>query len=212
METEQLIERLASGLQPVHRWRPGWRAVSWLLTVGVVAAILVLHFANLAVFAQRMAVPRVAIDCAATALTGLTAVFAAFKLAVPGNSLRWSLLPAPWFAVWLAASGLGCLRNGWVNHGSGGIIGESSHCIVFILAVSVPLAVALFAALRRARPIAPAPVAALGMLGVAAFSAFLLQFFHPFDVTAIDLGVHLTAVALVVLIGLAVRRPALATR
>jgi len=212
METQQLIESLAHGLQPVRRWRrPGWRALGWLLVIGVVAAVLVLRFANLTVFAQRMAVPRVAVDCAATAITGVTAVFAAFRLSVPGTSLRWALLPAPSFVTWLAASGLGCLRNGWVNHGSGGIIGESRHCIVFILAVSVPLAVALFAALRRARPIAPVPVTVLGMLGVAALSAFLLQFFHPFDVTAIDLGVHLTAIALVILMGLAVRRPALTT-
>jgi len=33
---------------------------------------------------------------------------------------------------------------------------------------------------------------------VGALAAFALQFFHPFDVTVIDLGVHVIAVALVV--------------
>ena len=51
--------------------------------------------------------------------------------------------------------------------------------------------------LRKARPLAPARVAALGGLGVAALAAFLLQFFHPFDVTFMDLSVHLVAIGLV---------------
>ena len=33
---------------------------------------------------------------------------------------------------------------------------------------------------------------------VAALAAFLLQFFHPFDVTFMDLSVHLVAVGIVV--------------
>jgi hypothetical protein len=211
MDTERLIERLAGELQPVRRWRhAGWRAATWLLVVAALTAALVMHFANLAVFAQRVAQPRVALECIATALTGVSAVFAAFMLTVPGNSPRWMALPLPPFLLWLGASGLGCLRNGWVNHGAEGIVGESAHCFVFILAASVPLAVALFATLRRARPIAPLPVAALGLLGVAAIAAFVLQFFHPFDVTAIDLALHLAAVGLVVLIGSRLRGPLLA--
>ena len=75
----------------------------------------------------------------------------------------------------------------------------------------MPLAVALFWMLRRARPIAPLPVAALGTLGVAATAAFVLEFFHPFDVTVIDLSAHLAAVGLVVLLGMAWRRPLLDT-
>jgi hypothetical protein len=53
-------------------------------------------------------------------------------------------------------------------------------------------------------------VAALGTLGVAASAAFVLQFFHPFDVTLIDLTLHLSAIALVMLIGTLWRRPLLA--
>jgi hypothetical protein len=75
--------------------------------------------------------------------------------------------------------------------------------------MSVPLALGLFWMLRRARPIAPLSVAALGTLGVAASAAFMLQFFHPFDVTVIDLSLHLAAIALVVLLGTMWRRPLL---
>jgi hypothetical protein len=42
------------------------------------------------------------------------------------------------------------------------------------------------------------PVALLGGLGTAAAAAFLLQFFHPFAVTFIDLAIHLLSIALVV--------------
>jgi len=83
-------------------------------------------------------------------------------------------------------------------------------CLALLEDASLPLAAGLFWMLRRARPIAPLPVAALGTLGVAATAAFILQFFHPFDVTAIDLGLHLAAIALVVVIGTAWRRRLLA--
>jgi len=35
-------------------------------------------------------------------------------------------------------------------------------------------------------------------LGTAALSTFLLNFFHPFDVTVLDLGVHVGAILIVV--------------
>jgi hypothetical protein len=41
-------------------------------------------------------------------------------------------------------------------------------------------------------------VTAVGGLGVAALAAATLQFYHPFDVTIVDLAVHVTAVLIVV--------------
>jgi hypothetical protein len=55
-------------------------------------------------------------------------------------------------------------------------------------------------------PSAPMPVAAMGELGVAAIAAFALQFFHPFDVTFMDLGVRAVAVAIVVATVAAIER------
>ena len=45
----------------------------------------------------------------ASLLTGATAVVAAAHLALPDRSRRWALLPLPFLALWLTASGVGCL-------------------------------------------------------------------------------------------------------
>jgi len=207
LKTERLIGRLSADLEPVRRLRaPPLRAALWLAIVFALIALALWLFADWGAFLSRMALPRRALECAATALTGITAVLAAFVSSVPGRSRWWAALPAPPFALWLAAGGLGCLQNGWSLHGPGGFLGDSSHCFVFIVAVSVPLAIALFWMLRQARPIAPLRVAALGTLGVAGLAAFVLEFFHPFDVTVIDLALHLAAVALVMLAGITVRQ------
>jgi hypothetical protein len=211
MHTDRVIESLAAQLQPVRRLRsPLLRALLWLAVVGAVGGVVIARQVGLGIFLQRMALPRVAVEDCATALTAISAVIAAFELSVPGHSPRWALLPLLPLLSWLAASGLGCLSNGMSLHGADGFSGDSPHCFTFIAGVSVPLALGLFWMLRRARPIAPLPVAALATLGVAASAAFMLQFFHPFDVTVIDLALHLSAVGLVVLIGTAWRRPLLA--
>ncbi len=211
MDTKSLIAELGTQLQPVQPLRPPMlRALIWLVVVAAASAVALLGLVYLGgmnpqVFASRMAQPRIAIECVAIALTGISAVIAAFVLSVPGRSALWGWLPAPFAALWIGASGAGCWQNGWTLPGQHGL-GHSSHCFAFIVAVSVPLAAALFWVLRRARPINPLPVTLLGGLGVAATSAFLLEFFHPFDVTVIDLGTHLAAMALVILVASSWRR------
>jgi hypothetical protein len=109
-------------------------------------------------------------------------------------------------ALWIGSSGYSCYRN-WITVGpSGWELGESANCLAFILAVSVPLSVSILIALRRAHPLEPVRVAALGALGVAALAAAALQFFHPFDVTFMDLGVHLGTIGLVILVTCAIER------
>jgi hypothetical protein len=62
----------------------------------------------------------------------------------------------------------------------------------------VPLLAALLWGLGRARPLAPLPVALTGGLAAAAFAAFLLEFFHAFDINIMDLLFHAFAVCAVV--------------
>jgi hypothetical protein len=196
--TERLIERLAAEAQPVRRLAPPTlRAGLWLLVVAAVLAAA-LPFADLAVFVRRADDPRQIIELAATLLTGIAAILAAFQLSLPDRSALWSLLPVPFLVLWLGSSGYGCYRSFLAFGHDTGDLAESAHCFRFILGVSVPLAASLLVLLRRARPLAPFRVAAVGGLGVAATAAFALQFFHPFDVTFMDLGIHLVAIGIVI--------------
>ncbi|HXY99606.1 MAG TPA: NrsF family protein [Stellaceae bacterium] len=197
--TDGLIERLAATAQPVRRLRPPLlRAGLWLAAVAAALAAMVLLFADLDLFARRASDPKLAVELVFTLLTGILAVIAAFELSLPDRAAAWALLPLPTLALWIASSGYSCWRHLLVHGPEGWVIGESAACLRFILAVSVPLAVSLLILLRRAAPLTPVRVAAMGGLGVAAIAAFALQFFHPFDVTFMDLAVHLAAVAMFV--------------
>ncbi len=185
--------------RPVRRLRaPGLRAAFWLLAVAALGGAIVLLFSDLSVFERRAQDPKLILELIGTLLTGIAAVVAAFHLSLPDRSPAWALLPLPPLLLWIASSGYSCYRH-WIVFGpEGWQIGETAHCFAFILAFSVPLGISLLLLLRRAQALAPVRVAALGGLGVAALAAFLLQFFHPFDVTFIDLAMHAAAIGSVV--------------
>jgi hypothetical protein len=175
------------------------RAVLWLAAIAAAIAVIVYLFADVGTVLRRASDAKLAVELIATLLTGLTAALAAFELSLPDRSPRWLLLPLPALAVWIGASGYSCYDN-WLRFGpTGWEIGESTNCFVFILAASIPLGFSLVFLLRRAGPLAPLPMVLAGGLAVAAIAAVTLQFFHPFDVTFIDLGVHIVAITFVVL-------------
>jgi hypothetical protein len=194
-----VIERLVADARPVRRLRaPTLRAALWLLAVAAIAAGAILWFADLGVMADRLRDPKLQVEMVATLLTGIAAVLAAFHLSLPDRSPAWALLPLPFLAAWVASSGYACWRH-WISFGPGGFeLGESAHCLRFMLAISIPLGGSLLLVLRRALPLTPVRVAAMGGLGVGAIAAFILQFFHPFDVTFMDLAVHLGSVAVII--------------
>ena len=210
--TPELIERLAREAVPVKRLEsPARRTCLFLAGVVVLVAALILIRGIAPGSLERLSETRVALETAATALTGVAAILSAFTLAIPGRSPFWVVVPIPPLAVWLAASGYGCYRN-WVEYGADGslALGRSADCFVFILCASIPMALVLFFALRRARPLNAVPVLAVGALGVAGLAAAALQLFHPFDVTVTDLTVHVVAVGLVVVFVTALGAPKLA--
>jgi hypothetical protein len=198
--TDQLIARMTASAGPVRRLAPPMaRALLWLTVTTLVFGVLIWRMSNLHAFAGRAADPRLALELAATLAAGVAGVIAAFHLSLPDRSRAWALLPAPFAVLWMGLSGLGCYRYWAEQTRDGWALGESSHCFLFLLALGVPLAGLLLLSLRRARPLQPRLVAAVGAVGVAALSAFVLQFFHPFDITLLDLGAHLAA--LLILIG-----------
>lgn len=195
-ETMRLIEALAAKAQPVKRLRPpALRAALWLVAVGILIALAIGSFTDLTLSLRRFQDVRLDWEMAGMLLTGILAVIAAFHLSLPDRSAAWALLPLPTLALWLAAMGYNCYRHWFTD---GWALGSSWDCLKFIVGVSVPLGASLLYLLHRSAPLAPLRVAAMGGLGVASIAAFALQFFHPFEVTFLDLGTQVIAVGLVV--------------
>jgi len=199
--TETLIDQLADGVRPVRPLRaPALRALIAVSAIALVAGLAIAMLGDVEDLRQRYAGREalLALEMAAMLATAALAIVAAFFVSIPGRSTRWRAVPIPSFALWLLLSGLGCYGDFVRRGGVGWELGESMHCLLFILATSAMLAPLLIWRLARAKPIDPLSVALLGGLGVAATSVLVLLFFHPFAVTFIDLAVHLVAILIVV--------------
>jgi hypothetical protein len=197
---DDIIRSLAADLKPVQPLQPpSVRALIWLAVV-VAAGLGLAAFADRAGLAARLAAaPDMWLAAAGAALTMVLAAIAAFELSLPDRNQVWALLPLPAALLWIGASGAGCLRTWLVAGTHAAVLDDSKDCMLFILAVSVPLSALLLAMLRRAYPMRPGLAAAMAGLASAAAAATLLNLFHPYDASATDLAVHVVAVALVVL-------------
>lgn len=196
---ERLIGSLAADLRPVRRLPPpSLRALAWLGGVAAVAVALAV-FADLPLVWRRItAAPDMTLAVLASIATMVLAALAAFELSLPDARRAWALLPLPAALVWIAASGVGCLR-GWILPATHPMAtGETGDCLMFILALSIPFSGLMIMMLRRACPLEPGLTAATAGLAAAAAAATLLNFFHPFDAAATDLAVHAAAVVLVI--------------
>jgi len=199
--TDSLIDQLAADVRPVRPLPPpALRALMALAAIALVAGLAIVVLGDVGELSQRYAGREtlLALEMSAMAATGVLAIIAAFSLSIPGRSKRWIAAPLPSFAVWLLLSGFGCYGDLVRRGGIAWKLGESMHCLSFILATSALIAPLLIWRLARAKPIDPLPVALLGGLGIAATSALVLIFFHPFTVTFIDLAVHVVAIGIVV--------------
>lgn len=211
MRTEDLIADLAAGLAPVRRLRPPvWRAAAWLgFAASVLALAVALHGGFRHDLAARLALPYEVVQLAASVATGVLAAVAAFHLALPDRSPRWALLPLPALALWVGSLGWGCLADLARVGPEALVLGTSWGCLRFIAGLGLPLTATMLWALRHAGPVRPVPVALLGGLAAAALCSFGLSLFHHLDAAAMVLAWHGGVMALVVLLGWAVGRPAL---
>jgi len=196
---DRLIHGLAADLKPVRRLPPPLlRALGWLAAVAAVA-IGLSSFADLDAVWQRItAAPDLWLGVIGSTLTAILAAIAAFELSLPDAPRGWAVLPLPALILWMAASGFGCLRVWIAPQTHVAALGEARDCLIFIVALSVPLSALLLLMLRRACPLYPGLTAVVAGLAVAAAAASLLNFFHPYDAAATDLAVHLAAVAAVI--------------
>lgn len=198
--TNALIEALADRAEPVRPLaRPGWRAMLALALLTIAGGFAIMAFGDLEQLRARYAGRQdmMMLEMAAMALTAVLAIAGAFALSVPGGSRRWLLAPLPSALVWIGIAGAGCIG---VTRTPGVDPGHGMDCWLFISLASLAVGAPLLWRLSRAHPLDPLPVAALAGLGSAAAGAFLLQYFHPFAVTAVDFAVHLVTILLVVAI------------
>ena len=201
---EALIDALGAELTPVRRLLPPWlRALGWLLAVVVIAAVLLAHYGDRPMLRRWAGAPDLAWAAAGAVLTAVCAAWCAFVLGVPGRSRAWAWLPLPGLALWIGASGLGCLRTWLAPDTSIATMHQSADCLVFIVSFSIPLSALMVWLLRRACPLRPALTAVMAGLASAAASASLLEICHAFDAAATDLLTHALAVAIVVVANVA---------
>ena len=196
---EALILELAAELKPVRRLPPPpRRTLNWLAAVAALALALAAVADRSAVAARLAATPDLWLSLMGSTLTMVLAALAAFELSLPDRSPRWALLPVPTAVLWLAASGVGCLRTWVVPDTHAATLSDTRDCISFIIALSVPLSLLMFGMLRRGHTLQPGLTAAVAGIASAAAAASLLVLFHPYDASATDLAVHVAAVGLVI--------------
>lgn len=195
---EALIRDLAGDLAPGRPLLAStWRTLGWLGAVAVIALIGA-WFADLPALGRRLsATPDMWLAVGGSAVTMLLAAFAAFELSLPDRSRLWALLPLPAAVVWIAASGLGCLRTWLIPGTRAAEISDERDCLLIIVGLSVPLMALLIIMIRKAYALEPGLTAIIAGLASAAAAATLLTLFHPYDATASDLLVHAVAVTVV---------------
>jgi hypothetical protein len=196
---EGIILSLTADLKPVRRLPPpGWRALLWLALVAAIAFALATVADRPAVVSRLTAAPDIWLSAGGSALTMVLAAIAAFQLSLPDRSRLWALLPLPAALLWIGASGAGCLRTWLVPGTHAAVLDDTKDCLVFILALSVPLSALLLGMLRRGYTLRPGLTAAVAGFASAAAAATLLVLFHPYDASATDVVVHVIAVVLVI--------------
>lgn len=197
---DRQIAALVADLRPVERPPPpAAQALAWLGAVAALAAGLAAIGDLDALRGRLAAAPDMWLAAAGSAATAVLAAFAVFLLGRPDRPSAWALLPLPAAALWVGASGAGCLRTWGLPGLEPAGPSDGRDCLLFILGFSVPLSLLLLAMLRRTPPLRPALAAATGGLAAAAAAATLLHFVHPYDASAVDLLAHAVAVAAVVL-------------
>ncbi|MEO7244091.1 MAG: DUF1109 domain-containing protein [Rubrivivax sp.] len=202
MKTSDLIATLAGNLKPVRRLRPPVvRAAGWLMLAALVLALLTISQGVRPDLAQRLHNPAFAVSIAASLLTGVLAVIAAFQLSLPDRSRRWLLLPLPALVVWLSNIGYQCLAQ-WVSIGPQGLtLGDAARCFATLVLSGLPLSLALLVMLRYAAPLHPSAVALTASLAVAGITATAMSVFHVLDATALILMWNLGTALLFVGLG-----------
>lgn len=201
-DTDTFINSLATDLQPVRRLRPPfWRAARViLLALAVIAALTALRGLR-ADFDQQMGEAAYWVQVVGAFLTGATATLAAFEISLPDRSRFWAALPLPAAVLWLYGFAFGCLAH-WIAVPAGApIVADGERCLTTIVMATIPLALALWMMLRRARPLRSVTTAWIAALAVAGFADTAHLLLHTVQASSLVLVINLVPVAIIVMLG-----------
>ncbi len=207
-DTRRFIQQLAAAGTPVKPLpSPARRTAAWLGAAVPIIALVVASQGLRPDLLEAAALPLALLEWWGSVLTGVLAVFAAFKVSVPGQSRRWAWLPAPAAALWLVSIGVGCLLDGLGMRTAAPVL-EAGHseCARAIAIISLPLGLVMLVMVRHAGLFRPRVTALLGALGSAALASAGVGLFHSGESSAMVLLWHVGAVALLSLLSLAFSR------
>jgi hypothetical protein len=200
--TEDLIESLAGGLKPVRRLRPPFVRAALVIVLGtLVIALLALARGLRDDFVARMGDADFLVAVGGAWLTGATATLAAFEVSLPDRSRLWAVLPIPAAALWLYGFAYGCLAH-WIAIPTGApIMPQSMQCLETIVMATIPLGLALWWMLGRARPLWSGGTAWVAALAVAGYADTAHLLLHVVNASALVLAINLVPVTLIVVAG-----------
>ncbi|MFZ4410800.1 MAG: NrsF family protein [Paracraurococcus sp.] len=202
MDSERLIESLATELRPVRRLPPpGLQALLWIALAVLVNALAVALEGVRPDLHDRMLLPAEVGQFLASIATGIAAALAAAMLARPDRSAAWALVPVLPLVLWLGNLGWGCFADLARMGPAAWTMGTSWGCLKFIVLMGAPLTAALLVLLRHAGPVRPLPVLLLGGLASAALCSAGLSLFHHLEAALMVLVWHGGALAVVVVVG-----------
>jgi len=199
MDTPDLIESLAADARAIRAIRPPLvRTTGWLALAAGILLLLVAEHGLRPDLVEQLRKPSFLASCMASAATGILAAVGCLLGSLPDRSRRWLLLPVPTLLLWVSTIGYGCLTD-WVSVDAGALrMGEAVRCFATVLALSVPLSVAMFAMLRHAARLRPKLVTMTAGLAVAAMTSTALSLLHQIDATVMILAWNLGVAALLV--------------
>jgi hypothetical protein len=209
MDTERLISEIVADARPVTRaWPAGRRTLVTLALALLVLALSVWINGIRPELPDLLRDARFDIGMAASVITGIVAMYACFRSAVP-DAPRWMpYLPLLPFAIWVATLGSGCLEEVF-QHPDRMHLGTSFVCLNTIVMTSIPPAIVMVLMLRRVVPFYPVQVAAMGALAVSSLASAALTLYHPLDSASMVLIWHLGSISLVVAAATLFSRPLL---
>jgi hypothetical protein len=177
------------------------RLLIWLGVSVAYAALVVWLMGVRPDLPSKLANTRFAVELAATFMTSVLAVAAAFCAGCPGRPIWERFAPLPALGLWFWSLGEGCWRTFAASGAEGLSFRLDFVCLPSILLVSVVPGALMLKMIRQGAPIAPIATTALAALAAGALGATALRLFHAQDASLMVLVWQFGSVALLAGLG-----------